>query len=379
MALQIESVATPHQFRIFLDLPYSIHKNNPLWVPPLKKEEAALLTPGQHPFWNTARRELFLAYRDGVPVGRIAAIIDEKYNSYAQVACGAFGFFESENDPEAAALLLEICRAWLVKNGQTFMRGPLNPSTNYTCALLVQGFDKAPALMMPWNPPYYASLLESCNLRKEKDMFAYVLNKDKIALPDWIVAEMARIKSERQFSFRSSSKKSLREDTGSMLEIYRLSWAQNWGFSPLSPEEADNLAKELTAILDPELFVLFFHNGKPVAGMVALPDFNPLLKRLHGKMGITAPWHYLKTRKALRKVYRIMLFGILPEYRLQGLPMLLLDYLLQIARKRNDFEAVEGSWVLEDNGAIDQLIEDFGGQLVKRYRIYRQEIAPCQN
>lgn len=377
MSILVEEAENPGRLAEFVDLPFSVHKNHPLWIPPLKKQDLALLTPGKHPFWLTARRKLFLARRDGRTIGRVAAIVDDKYNKYANVKCGSFGFFECQDDREAAHALLDSAKAWLQEQGMDFMRGPLNPSANYSCGLLVSGFEIPPALMMPWNPPWYAEHLESWNLRKEQDLFAYLIRKDDMDLPDWLREEAARLKARGSFVCRPSSKKTLSEDIEAMLELYRLSWADNWGFSPLSPEEAAEHVKELTGILDPRFFVLFFHDGKPVAGMVAMPDMNPLLKRLNGKIGLSAPWHYLRSRKDIRRGYRIMLFGILPEYRLQGLPILLLDYMLAQARAIPDFEWVEGSWVLEDNAAIDDLIEDFGGRLYKRYRVYRRDIGSC--
>ena len=361
----------------FINLPYALNRNNKLWAPPLKKDEKALLAPGQHPFWQTARRRLFLARENGRIVGRAAAIIDEKANEWAGEKAGAFGFFECENNQDAANLLLNGCRDWLGENGATFMRGPLNPSTNYTCGMLVSGFGVAPALMMPWNPHYYPELVERWGMRKERDMFAYLIEKKKMDLAPWIKDELNRVKAEGKFTCRHSGKKTLAQDVRAMLRIYRESWAENWGFSPLSDAEADVLVKELTAILDPEFFILFFHEDQPVAGMVALPDLNPLLRAVNGKLGISVLWHYFRLRKEVRKGYRIMLFGILPPYRLQGLPMLLLDRMLALAASKPGLEWVEGSWVLEDNAAIDELIEDFGGQIAKRYRIYRRDFMPC--
>lgn len=380
--MEVEKIDTRARLTEFLNLPYSIYKdyaatNLSLWIPPLVKDEKRLLSPGEHPFWNTAERELFIVRQNGVPLGRIAAIIDHKANHYAKEKAGAFGFFECANNPEAANALLEASATWLADKGMTFMRGPLNPSTNYTCGMLVNGFDKPPALMMPWNPPYYPELLENWHMRKEQDLLAYLIEKDKLSLPLWLEEELKNIKKEGSFEVRQASKKTLKEDVRAMLQIYRESWADNWGFSPLSPEEAEVLVKELTSILDPEFFIMFYCKGKPAAGMVALPDLNPLLKKINGRLGISALWHYWRLRKRLREGYRIMLFGILPRYRLQGLPMLLLDAMLNLAQKKPDFKWVEGSWVLEDNAAIDQLIEDFGGMLYKRYRIYRREIAPC--
>ena len=120
---------------------------------------------------------------------------------------------------------------------------------------------------------------------------------------------------------------------------------------------------------------MVFHDGEPAAGMVALPDFNPLLKRLNGKLGLSALWHYWQARGEMRGKYRMILFGIREEFRLLGLPLLLLDYMLEQARRHPEFCQVEGSWVLEDNMAVNDLIEDFSGRITKRYRLYRKEIV----
>lgn len=375
MSPVVKPVRTKQDFALFLDLPWSLYEPGSLWTPSLKSQDRELLTPGEHPFWESARRELFLVYRQERPVGRIAAIVDEKFNAYTGETCGAFGFFECENDQEAAHALLEAARNWLGEQGMTFMRGPLNPSTNYTCGLLVDGFELAPTIMMPWNPPYYAELLESWHLRKEQDLFAYLIERSHIAPPDWLNEEVARLKAEARFTCRTSSKATLTEDIRTMLELYKISWAQNWGFSPLSDGEADQLVKELKGILDPGFFALFFHNNEPAAGMVALPDMAPLLRRLNGKLGLSTLWHWWRSREEIRGGYRIILFGIREEFRLMGLPLLLLDFMLEKARQKPDFQWVEGSWVLEDNVAVNELIEDFSGRLTKRYRIYRREIT----
>ncbi len=374
MSLTVIPARSKQEFDQFMDLPWSLYERGSLWTPGLKSQDRELLTPGEHPFWESARRELFLVLRDGCAIGRIAAIVDEKYNAYASEKCGAFGFFECANDPEAAHALLDAAYGWLAAQGMRFMRGPLNPSANYTCGLLVHGFDLAPTIMMPWNPPYYAELLETWHLRKEQDLFAYQIERSRLTPPEWLSEEVTRLKAEARFTCRTSSKATLAEDIRAMLELYKVSWAKNWGFSPLSDGEAEQHVKELKSVLDPEFFVLFFHNNQPAAGMVALPDMAPLLRRLNGKLGISALWHWWQSRAEIRGGYRIILFGIREEFRLMGLPLLLLDFMLEKARQHPHFQWVEGSWVLEDNTPVNDLLEDFSGQLTKRYRIYRREI-----
>lgn len=374
MSFTVIPARSKQEFDQFMDLPWSLYERGSLWTPGLKSQDRELLTPGEHPFWESARRELFLVLRDGRAIGRIAAIVDEKYNAYANEKCGAFGFFECANDPEAAHALLDAAYGWLAAQGMRFMRGPLNPSANYTCGLLVHGFDLAPTIMMPWNPPYYAELLETWHLRKEQDLFAYQIERSRLTPPEWLSEEVTRLKAEARFTCRTSSKATLAEDIRAMLELYKVSWAKNWGFSPLSDGEAEQHVKELKSVLDPEFFVLFFHNNEPAAGMVALPDMAPLLRRLNGKLGISALWHWWQSRAEIRGGYRIILFGIREEFRLMGLPLLLLDFMLEKARHHPHFQWVEGSWVLEDNAPVNDLLEDFSGELTKRYRLYRREI-----
>ena len=196
LPVSIVPVSTQSELETFVSLPWEIYRDFPLWVPPIRKEDIALLTPGKHPFWETARRELFLALRGNKPVGRIAAIVDDKSNRYWQEKCGAFGFFECLPDNEAAIELLGSAANWLHSQGMTFMRGPLNPSTNYTCGLLVDGFDVPPGLMMPWNPPYYARMFHRFCMRKEQDLLAYHIYKDRVKVASWLETELARLKEK---------------------------------------------------------------------------------------------------------------------------------------------------------------------------------------
>ena len=146
-------------------------------------------------------------------------------------------------------------------------------------------------------------------------------------------------------------------------------------FDYVNPDAPKGGTLKMSAFGGFDTFNPYTVRGIPAAGMVALPDFNPLLKRLNGRIGLAAPWHFWKARKEIRGNYRIILFGIRPEFRLMGLPLLLLDYMLEQAAAHPDFKRVEGSWVLEDNTAIDDLIEDFSGRITKRYRLYRRDIA----
>ncbi len=371
--VRILTVETDLHMKMFLDVPHAVHARHPLWVPNLKFQDRAMLTPGKHPFWEKAERKLFIAMRGDTPVGRIAAICDYNYNSFAEDDCGAFGFFECENDQEAANALFTATSEWHKNKNLSYMRGPLNPSTNYTCGMLVEGFDLPPCLMMPWNPSWYPCLLENFNMRKEQDLYAYLFQRDKMNLPDWLMNELKIVRERGDFTVRTSSRRTIDADIKILLEIYQDSWSQNWGFTPMSIAEAASLAAELKPIVDTDFFALFYYKDEPVASMVAIPDMNPLLRKLDGSIGISAPWHWLRARNEIRSGYRLLLFGIKEQFRMMGLPMLMLDFIFEQAKVHQHLQWVEGSWSLEDNVLINDLIEDFSGTLYKRYRIYRKD------
>lgn len=393
--VQITPVLTPAALAEFVDFPWKVYgrASQPAsfpqasgatllsrWVPPIRTQERELLdSTGAHPFWKEARGRLFLARRGGETVGRIAAVVDEKYNRFAGESCGAWGFFECLHDREAAEALFQAAADWLRAEGMTYLRGPLNPSTNYTCGLLVRGFTEEPAVMMPWNPPYYAEFAEGWGMRKEQDLFAYTIKRESFVRPDWLEKQLEHLRQRGEFTCRTSSRATLEADIRIMLDIYQASWARNWGFVPMSAAEAAHHVKDLKSVLDPGYFVLFFHKNdagqeEPAGGMLALPDMTPLLRRLDGRIGLSALWHYCMSRKAMRRGLRVVLFGLREEFRMAGLPFLLVDFLLTQAGANPDFQWLEGSWLLEDNAPICDLMEDFGGRITKRYRIYRKEL-----
>ncbi len=381
--LRIATVKSEAEKEIFISLPWEIYAGAKHWVAPLKKDERKLLDSARHPFWQKAKGELFLAYRkekngEEKAVGRILAIVDDGYNENAKEKCGAWGFFECQNDLEAAHALFAAAADWLKAEGMEFMRGPLNPSTNYTCGMLVGGFELDPCIMMPWNHTYYPHLVESWHMYKEQDLFAYALSKETLKVPPSLQKQIDIIKDRNEFTWRNASKATMTEDIYCMLDIFQKSWAQNFAFTPMSLDEAKNHVQGLKSVLDPRFFVLFYHKGEPAGGMLALPDMNPLLKRLNGKLGLMTPWHYWCARKEIRGTYRMVLFGVLEKYRLMGLPLLLLQYMMEQSEEYEYFSSLEGSWTLEDNVAVNDMMEDFGGQMTKRYRIYRKElIEPC--
>ena len=370
--LQIITVTTKRDMHRFINMPWDIYHNDPLWVPPLKKSVADLLNQKKHPFWKFAEGDYFLAVRGNRVVGRIAALIDPHFNNHHGEKSGAWGFFECGHDNEAATALFVAGENWVQNRGMHRIRGPFNPSTNYEIGTLVQGFKKEPALMMPYNPYYYLELIHNAGYKKEKDIFSYRISRD-FEIPSWILDYSQRIMENNPITIRCP-KKWHRDDIRLLCSIYRECWHENWGFVPITEEEEDVLAKELLFLIEPELAFFVYFGDDPAAIGILLPDYNPLLKRLNGKIGISAlikKFLYQQEIVGLRG----LLFGVKEKYRQMGLPMISVKHVVDVLEKMDKYQYAEMGWTLEDNDAINRLFTESGIHPDKRYRIYCKELT----
>ncbi|RPJ01052.1 MAG: acyl-CoA N-acyltransferase [Deltaproteobacteria bacterium] len=356
----------------FIDLPWRLYAAYPNWVPPLRKEVRRMLDPLRHPFWEFSERILFLARRGKETVGRIAGIIDRHYNEFHDEKMGIWGFFECADDQEAAAALFASVEQWALRKGMTFMRGPLSPSTNYETGLLIEGFDYPPALMMPYTPPYYPGLVESCGFSKEKDLLAFLIDGE-YRLPEWMDSLAGRIARKKGIQIRRFRPKEEDAEFALIREIYNDSWSANWGFVPLSANEMKDIQKSVMTFTDPDLGFFIYYEDKPAAVCVIFPDINPLLKRFNGRIGLLGVLKYLRYRHEIRGLRCVML-GVKEEYRQLGIPMLAFHHIYEVARKQKQYQNLELGWTLEDNESINSLVEETGAKRYKKYRIFRKSL-----
>lgn len=366
----IRPVASATDLNTFVDLAWRIQGEDPNWVPPLRSSVKKLLSP-EHPFWIKAKCQLFLAEREGLAVGRIAAIMDMAFIEYHKELAGAWGFFECSRDPDVASALFEEAQAWCMAQGLVSFRGPFNPSTNYEIGLLVDGFDMPPCVMMPYNPPWFGDLIEGAGFAKEKDVLAFQFLRGH-QLPEWVLNVSRRLVDKGEVRIRHMDKKKLLSEVQLMSSLYRAAWGRNWGFVPMSDKEIEATAEELMPILDEDLAFFLYVGDDPAGVGLILPDVNPLLKRLNGKIGISGMFKYLRYKSEIRGL-RGLLFGIKPQYQQMGVPLVALDYVLGLAERKQQYDSLEMSWTLEDNDAVNGLLIDLGAKLYKRYRVYRKD------
>jgi len=355
----------------FIKLPWKIYKDDPLWVPPLITEMKKKLNPKIHPFFKHSQVFLFVAYYRGNPVGRIAAIIDFNHNNFHRDKVGFFGLFECVEHYGFAEALLDTASEWLRNRNMNVMRGPMNLSMNDECGFLLEGFKLPPVFMMPYNPEYYLLFMEKYGLKKAKDLYAY-LNEGIIKTPEVIEKIAERARKRHHVEIRPANFKRLDEEIQKIKDIYNAAWERNWGFVPMPDEEMDYLAADLKKIAVPELVLFAEIEGKPVGVAVTVPNYNEVLIHMNGKLDLVGITKFLYYRRKIRGL-RSLIMGMLKEYRLTGIPVLLFLETAKAGRKLG-FEWCETSWNLEDNHLINKFDETIGGRLYKKYRIYEMEI-----
>lgn len=365
--MEILEVKTEKDLDNFIEFPKSIYLKDPFYTPPLKKDLKEQFSI-KNPFFNHADVRYFIAKKGKETVGRIASIVNHSHISFHREMVGFFGFFESIQDYEVPAVLLDAVKNELKEKGMETMRGPMNFSTNEECGFLIEGFNEPAALMTPYNPPYYNKLMETYGMKKVKDLYAYIYDV-RGKLPEKVL-RVAIIAEKRGLSVRPVNKKRFAEEMRVFKEVYNSAWQKNWGFIPLTDDELDFLGTKLKQIMVPELTLIAEDNGKPVGFMGLLPDFNYVLRHMNGKLN---PFSLLKALYYSRKIkdLRLLLLGIKQEYRNKGVDALLFREGFG-GIVRGGFKRVEFSWILEDNIPVQRIVEMAGGRLYKKYRIYEK-------
>jgi GNAT superfamily N-acetyltransferase len=366
----VEAASRP-LLREFVELPYSMYPRSSHWVPPLRRDEYRRFSPHHNPFLEHATITPFLARANGETVGRVAAIEDRLHNEVHAERTVWFGFLEARDSATAAALLGAV-ETWGRDRGAEAIRGPANPSLNESVGLLVDGFDEDPYLLMPFNPPQYASFLEQSGYRKVKDLFAWTIDM-AVPIGERLERVARRASRRHEIVIRPAELKEFERDLAFVQEIYRAAWSNNWGFVAPTEAEIRQLAKELRPVLDPEILLIAETGGRAVGCALAFPDINQVLKRMNGRLLPFGLVHFLRRRSIVNQA-RVALLGVLPEYRRSGLYPLLVAELHRRGAARG-YRRAELSWTLEDNDAINAGIEAAGGRHHKTYRVYEKPLG----
>jgi GNAT superfamily N-acetyltransferase len=358
----------------FLKVSYGIYRDDPHWVAPLLFDAKKLFTDA-NPLFEHAMMQLWVATRGGQDVGRIAGIVDTNHNHLQQDSAAFFGFFECVNEVSVSRRLFEAVEDWARQKGLKRVLGPMNPTTNDECGLLVDGFDSPPVFMTTYNPRYYLELVAAEGFRKAKDLLAFHI--DLATLPMDRLGRIADKVKKRlpEVKLRPVRRKTLASDLAKVKEVYNAAWQENWGFVPMTDAEMDFMAARLKPLLMEGLAWLAETDAEPVGFLLATPDYNVAFKPLRGRLltprvlgalPLLLGW----TRPSLA---RVLTLGVKESYRGKGLESAMLIEGLRVGCDAGFIEA-EASWILEENVMMCRVIEAIGGKVYKTYRIYEKEV-----
>jgi hypothetical protein len=376
--LQIRAVEGKAERRQFVRVPWSIYDDDEHWVPPLLLEREHHISAG-NPLFAHLKWCPFLAYRDGKPVGRISAQIDQLHLERYNDATGFFGMIEAPDDEEIFAALFKAAETWLRSEGMQRVRGPYNLSVNEECGLLVEGFDRRPAVMMGHARRYYGARVEEQGYTGAKDLLAYQADID-VKPPPVHARIMKRVMREggERIKMRSIRTRDLNNELDTMREIFNDAWSDNWGFVPFTEAEFRELGFVLNQIVHPDMVKIIDIDDEPVAFMVVLPDVNEILHGMNGRL-FPIGWAKLlwKLKVSYPRAARVPLMGVRKKYQNTifgpGLAMMLI-YGCQPGCLKKGLRDVEMSWVLEDNKPMRGILVAMGGEIAKRYRIYEKSL-----
>jgi ribosomal protein S18 acetylase RimI-like enzyme len=370
--MNIYPVQSPADLQAFIDLPYRLYRSDPVWVPPLRSEQAAQFDHFKNPMLDHCEYNLFLAKEGDTVMGRISAFTDRLALEHWKTPIGLFGYFECARDPEVAQLLLDAARGWLRGKGMTSMRGPWSFASQ-EWGLVVDGFDPPPVILAPYNPPYYNNYLDNFGLRKAKDLLVYYIDsREGYTIPERILKLTDIVQRRYGVTTRTLNMKNLEQEVMTLVDLANRSISDNWGFYPVTPDEAGAMARDLKDIIQPKGVLLAeAADGTPVGFAMALPDVNLLLRGLDGRM---LPFGWLKLLWGIPRLnqYRMWALGVIPEYQGRAIDSLLYRKLYEGLGRT--FTRMEINYILEDNARMTNAVLKLGVKPLRRYRVYEMSI-----
>jgi len=370
MKLTIRPVKTRQDLRRFVRFPWTIYKNDPHWVPPIISDQTKFLVKG--PFLEVGERELFLAVKDGKPAGRLSAHLNHQYEEHWDRETGFFGFFECVNDPDVAKALFNAAEAWLKARGKTKILGPESFSIYDECALLVEGFDDDPTLLLAYNPDYYESLLLECGFKKAVDWYAY-MGDEAVKVTETMQKIRERVLKRERVVIKTLKKDEFRKRAEEVKDIFNEAWRENWGHLPFTETQFKYLFAEMKRVAVPELTYFAEAGGRTIGFSLTIKDANQALKRARGRL---FPFGLLKILWGLKKVSRLrtIVMGVLKEYRNRGIDTVFYLNTIENGRKMGYTES-ECSMVVETNTKMLKALEAIGARRYKTYRLYEKPIG----
>ncbi len=373
----VREVENKRDLKKFVKVPFRVHRDHAEWVPPLILDRMQFLNRKKNPYFDHAEVGLWIAEVDGEPVGRISAQIDQRWDEYRGGNDGQFGFFETIDDPEVAGALLDTGSEWLAGKGRERVYGPMDFTTNDELGIQIEGFGIPPVILENCHQPYFQKLIEGHGFTKAMDLLMWHLEMGNLAkgleFHPKIMDAAQKSLDDEGIRIRSMKKSDMKAEVMRFHEVYNEAWGDNWGFVPITEDEAGYHAKMLKQVVDEDwAMIAEKENGEVVGAALTLPDINQVLAKMNGRI-LPAGWfHFLTGKKKIDNV-RILALGVKKAYQHTGVAAAL--YVRHIQTTRPDgVMSGEAGWILETNEPMNRALEGMGGVVNKKYRIYEKTL-----
>jgi GNAT superfamily N-acetyltransferase len=370
------AVRTPAQRRAFVDLPFRLYRDDPLWVPPLRGDMHRLMSPSKNPFFDEAEIEHFLCVdAQGRTVGRISASIHHAYNERYGQDNAFFGLLEMENDPAIARALLEAVETWGRERQRTLISGPYSYTSTQDASLLVENVNgMPPTLLQTYNPLHYRTLLEACGYRVGYTLSTYGGRVDDHPETPRARLLLERVRARHRITARSATRAELKANMEEIRQLFNKSFTHHPEIVSISAPVFRFMLDSVRPFVDLAGVRVIEVERKPKAFFVILPDLNEVLAKLRGRLGLLdllrLPWYRRGIRKAV-----VALIGSEPDAHGTGLGRLIADEMRRYVTGR--FEELHTMWIDDRNPASYVLAQNAGMQPTKRYAVFRKALVPA--
>jgi GNAT superfamily N-acetyltransferase len=376
--VSISPVRTRRELKRFVKVPFRLHRDQPQWVAPLIFERMEFLDREKNPWFEHGEAEYLLAERDGEAVGRVTAHLDRRWDEYQGGSDAMFGFFETANDPEVAAALLDAATEWAGGKGRSRILGPMDFTTNDEIGILVEGYERRPMILEPWHPPHYRELIEAEGFGKAMDVQMWELQfgdlKEGERFDPSIHAAAEKGLREEGIAIRNMRKREMADEVRRFMDVYNEAWGDNWGFVPITDAEVEFQAKNLKQVIDESWTWMAEKDGEIVGAALTLPDINQVMAKLSGRL---LPFGWARFLLGKRRIdqCRVFALGVKHDYRHSGVAAGLYLKHLEEAAVPGGIVGGEMGWILETNEPMNRAMEGMGGKVVKKYRLYEKGLG----
>jgi hypothetical protein len=372
--VRIVEVTTKKMLKRFICFPHELYRDDQHYVPLPNFLIKDMLNPLKNPFFDNGEVGCFLAIDDHKIVGRIAAIYNKVHLQVYNDNTGFFGFFDCVDDRYVAASLFSKSVEWLKIKGITRIFGPENLTTNDPTGILTKGFDDDPVFLMPYNFPYYENLLLVNGFSEIMTLASYKTSLETLPAELYTKAEILEQRLRQgNITIRCLDQKKFNEEIKNLREVYNEANEHNWGFMPLDGRSFFHMAKDLKQVVDEESVLLAECKGQLIGFAVSVRDYNQVFKRIsNGKLFPSGWWKLLNGRKHITRI-RIMIIGVLPQWRRLGIDWCFYSKIAQYG-KHKQIDNGEACYVMQSNFQMNRMMKALNAPIVKEYKLYSKNI-----